>query len=50
MHHLPVHEALVLLDSDSERGLSGEEAARRLQRHGLNVLPRVERRSAIQAS
>ena len=47
MHQLPVHEALVLLKSDRERGLSAEEAARRLERHGPNVLPRVERRSAL---
>ena len=47
MHHLPVHETLVLLESDRERGLSRAEAARRLQRHGPNVLPRVERRGAL---
>ena len=47
MHHLPVHETLVLLESDRERGLSSAEAARRLQRHGPNVLPRVERRGAL---
>ena len=47
MHHLPAHEALVLLESDRERGLSRHEAARRLQRHGPNVLPRVERRGAL---
>jgi cation-transporting P-type ATPase F len=47
MHHLPVHETLVLLESDRERGLSAVEAARRLERHGPNVLPRVERRGAL---
>ena len=47
MHHLPAHESLVLLESDRERGLSRHEAARRLQRHGPNVLPRVERRGAL---
>jgi magnesium-transporting ATPase (P-type) len=47
MHHLPVHEALVLLGSDRDRGLSDDESARRLQRHGPNVLPRVERRGAL---
>ena len=47
MHHLPVHEALVLLESDREHGLTSDEAARRLQRHGPNVLPRVERRGAL---
>jgi cation-transporting ATPase F len=47
MHHLPVHETLVLLESDRERGLSSDEATRRLQRHGPNVLPRVGRRGAL---
>ena len=47
VHQLPVHEALVLLRSDRERGLSAQEAARRLERHGPNVLPRVERRGAL---
>ena len=47
VHHLPVHEALVLLASDPEHGLDSDEAARRLERHGPNVLPRVERRGAL---
>jgi magnesium-transporting ATPase (P-type) len=47
MHHLSIHEAVVLLESDRGRGLSSDEAAGRLQRHGPNVLPRVERRSAL---
>ncbi len=47
MHNLPVHEALVLLASDPEHGLDSDEAARRLERHGPNVLPRVERRGAL---
>ncbi|MFP5363609.1 MAG: cation-translocating P-type ATPase [Thermoleophilia bacterium] len=47
MHHLPVHEALVLLQADGTHGLSAEEAERRLRRHGPNVLPRVERRGAL---
>ena len=44
MHNLRVHEALALLETDRERGLTSEEAARRLERYGPNVLPRVERR------
>ncbi|HZE03632.1 MAG TPA: HAD-IC family P-type ATPase, partial [Solirubrobacteraceae bacterium] len=44
MHHLPVHDALLLLKTDPERGLSSAEAGRRLTRHGPNVMPRVERR------
>lgn len=47
MHQLPVDEALALLGSDRACGLSSEEAARRLHRHGANVLPRVERRPAL---
>lgn len=47
MHHLPVHDTLVLLESDREHGLTSDETARRLQRHGPNVLPRVERRGAL---
>ncbi|HET8980842.1 MAG TPA: HAD-IC family P-type ATPase [Solirubrobacteraceae bacterium] len=44
VHHLPVHDALVLLKTDSERGLSSAEADRRLARHGPNIMPRAERR------
>jgi cation-transporting ATPase F len=47
MHHLPVDEAAALLRSDADRGLSHAEATRRLQRHGPNVLPRVERRGPL---
>jgi len=47
MHHLPVHEALVLLAADRGHGLSSEEAVRRLRRHGPNVLPRLERRGVL---
>ncbi len=43
-HRLRVHEALALVETDRVRGLTGEEAARRLARHGPNMLPRVERR------
>ena len=45
MHNLRVHEALALLETDRERGLTAEEAGRRLVRYGPNALPRVERRT-----
>lgn len=44
MHHLPAHEALVLLQSDPTDGLRDTEAEDRLRRHGENVLPSFERR------
>ncbi len=47
MHDLPLHEALALLDTVRDRGLSTAEAHRRLQRHGPNTLPRVERRGPL---
>ena len=47
MHHLPAHEALVLLESDRDHGLSSDEAARRRRSHGPNVLPRAERRGPL---
>jgi len=37
-HSLPVNEVLRELDSDGHQGLSREEAARRLERVGLNLL------------
>ena len=37
-HSLPVAEVLRALDSDGHQGLSREEAARRLERVGPNVL------------
>ena len=39
LHHLPVHEAVLLLESDPERGLDDAEAAARRERFGPNVLP-----------
>jgi cation-transporting ATPase F len=45
VHNLRVHEALALLETDREGGLTAEEAARRLDRYGPNALPRVERRT-----
>jgi magnesium-transporting ATPase (P-type) len=38
-HAVEVGDALTRLDTDAERGLSTEEAARRLQRYGANLLP-----------
>ena len=39
LHHLAVHEAVLLLESDPERGLDDSEAAARRERFGPNVLP-----------
>jgi len=47
MHDVPVRDVLSRLGTDAAHGLSEPEAARRLQRTGPNVLPRVERRSAL---
>ncbi|GAB3221602.1 HAD-IC family P-type ATPase [Mycolicibacterium hippocampi] len=38
-HGIPGHEVVLLLETDPHRGLSGDEAARRAQRFGPNVLP-----------
>ncbi|MCZ7414491.1 HAD-IC family P-type ATPase [Streptomyces sp. WMMC897] len=38
-HALVAHEVVLLLETDAERGLSGPEAARRLERFGPNLLP-----------
>ena len=38
---------MLLLDTEPERGLSAEEAARRLADVGPNVLPRVAREHGI---
>jgi magnesium-transporting ATPase (P-type) len=46
-HALPVHQALILLGADRTLGLRTGEAERRLLRFGPNVLPRLERRSAL---
>ena len=42
-HQLPVHEVLMLLETDASRGLTHDEATRRLQRFGPNVLPLIRR-------
>ncbi|MER7461136.1 cation-transporting P-type ATPase [Micromonospora sp. NPDC126480] len=36
---MSTHEVVLLLETDPQRGLSGEEAAHRLERYGRNVLP-----------
>lgn len=46
-HSRPVDECLTAMDSRSN-GLSGDEAARRLNRHGRNQLPAVHARGPIQ--
>ena len=40
-HDLPVHEVLLLMQSDHGTGLSETEARRRLERYGPNQLPRT---------
>src|SRR5262245_50966998 len=45
-HALAADEAIRLLDSRDD-GLSADEAARRLARHGPNRLPRSQRRGPI---
>ncbi|GJL55495.1 MAG: putative cation-transporting ATPase F [Nitrospirales bacterium] len=42
-HQLPIHEVLLLLETDASRGLNHDEARRRLQQFGPNVLPSVQR-------
>ncbi|MFP8963094.1 HAD-IC family P-type ATPase [Streptomyces nanhaiensis] len=42
-HGLPVHEVVLLLETDPDRGLAGDEAARRLERFGPNTLPAAAR-------
>ena len=46
-HSRPVDECLSVMDSGSN-GLSGDEAARRLDRHGRNQLPAVHARGPVQ--
>lgn len=40
-HSLPLHEVVLLLETDPQRGLTEAEAADRLARFGRNVLPAV---------
>ncbi len=46
-HHLPAHEVVVLLESDMAKGLTSDEAARRLERFGRNVLPKFRRHGPL---
>jgi cation-transporting P-type ATPase F len=46
-HHLPLHEVLLLLETDDSQGISQDEAVRRLERFGQNILPRIRRRGAF---
>ncbi len=43
-HELPVHEVVLLLETDAELGLSQDEADSRLARFGPNSLPSVRQR------
>ncbi|WP_431876833.1 HAD-IC family P-type ATPase [Micromonospora marina] len=38
-HEMSAHEVVLLLETDPQRGLGGDEAARRRDRYGPNVLP-----------
>ncbi|MGZ8404304.1 MAG: HAD-IC family P-type ATPase, partial [Nitrospira sp.] len=46
-HHVPTHEVVLLLETDLAKGLSSEEAGRRLERFGQNVLPKLRRRGPL---
>lgn len=46
-HHLPLHELILLLESDSIQGLGEEEARARLAQFGPNELPPVRRHGPI---
>ncbi|CAE6739963.1 cation-transporting P-type ATPase [Nitrospira defluvii] len=46
-HHLPTHEVVLLLETDLAKGLSSEEAARRLERFGPNILPKFRRHGPL---
>ncbi len=46
-HHLPAHEVVLLLETDVSKGLDLDEAARRLERFGPNVLPKVRRHGPL---
>ncbi len=46
-HQLPVHEVLLLLETDASRGLTHAEATQRLQRFGPNVLPLIRRHGPL---
>lgn len=46
-HQVPVHEVLLLLETDASRGLTQAEATQRLQRFGPNVLPLIRRHGPL---
>ena len=46
-HQVSVHEVLLLLETDGSRGLTHDEATRRLQRFGPNVLPSIRRHGPL---
>ncbi len=46
-HQVPTHEVVLLLETDLAKGLSSEEAGRRLERFGQNVLPKLRRRGPL---
>ncbi|QGN50348.1 HAD-IC family P-type ATPase [Micromonospora sp. WMMC415] len=46
-HALAVHEVVLLLETDTHRGLSASEAAGRRERFGPNVLPTAARGSVL---
>ncbi len=46
-HHLPLHELLLLLESDRTHGLREEAARARLAQFGPNELPRVRRHGPL---
>ncbi len=46
-HHLSAHEVVLLLETDAAKGLTSDEAARRLERFGPNVLPKFRRHGPL---
>ncbi|HEX5598967.1 MAG TPA: HAD-IC family P-type ATPase, partial [Micromonosporaceae bacterium] len=46
-HGLPLHEVVLLLETDPQRGLTEAETAARLDRFGPNVLPTVAKVSVL---
>lgn len=48
MHDLPVHEALLMLETDRDTGLDDRVARARLEQFGPNELARMRRRGPVQ--
>ena len=46
-HELPVHEVVLLLNTDADGGLDAGEAAQRLERFGPNTLPPLARHGPL---